>query len=139
MDPLVHGISFRQMDWDQMLTHIIANLPEEACGLVAGKNGVATKIYPVPNALQSEVRFRMDPQAQVLAFLEIEKMGWELEAIYHSHPQGPPVPSQTDIAEAAYPDAAYLIWSPLGERWDCRAFLIQRQEVKEILISVTSE
>ena len=40
---------------------------------------------------------------------EIEDDGLELGAIYHSHTRSDPVPSQTDINLAFYPDSLYVI------------------------------
>ncbi len=107
-----------------MQRHVAAAAPLEACGLVAGRDGVSVAVYPIPNMLHSPTRYRMEPRAQVRAFFAMEAAGLELLAIYHSHPQGPPVPSATDIHEAAYA-VPYLIWAPLGETWLARAFLLQ--------------
>jgi proteasome lid subunit RPN8/RPN11 len=67
----------------------------------------------------------MEPEEQVRIFLSLEKLGWDLLAIYHSHPSGPDHPSSTDLAEAAYPESVYLIWFPQESEWACRGFLIQ--------------
>jgi proteasome lid subunit RPN8/RPN11 len=53
----------------------------------------------------------MDSEQQLRAMLEIDDQGWELSAIYHSHPRTPAYPSQTDIALAFFPDATYVIVS----------------------------
>ena len=54
----------------------------------------------------------------------IEDAGWELGAIYHSHTRSPPVPSQTDINLAFYPDALYVIVGVAGSAPEVRAFRI---------------
>lgn len=71
---------------------------------------------------------------------EIDEQGWEILAIYHSHPKGPPHPSPTDVAEAYYPESANLIWYLEDVIWKCRAFTIIGHEVQEIplLIEDTS-
>ncbi len=108
--------------WDAMLEHVEACLPEEACGLLGGVGGQVRSIVKVTNAERSPVRYRMDPLEQVQAFLALDEEGLELVGIYHSHPLGPGGPSATDLAENAYPEAVYLIWSPGGRGWRCRAF-----------------
>jgi proteasome lid subunit RPN8/RPN11 len=79
-------------------------------------------VLPVWNALRSTTRFRMDPQGQISALARIEEEGEEMIGIYHSHPNGPPRPSETDFLEAAFPEVGYLIWSRRGEGWQCGAF-----------------
>lgn len=123
----------------QMLAQVLSWLPEEACGLLAGKKGRATLVLPVENAEHSPVRFRMDPEQQLRAFLEIEERGLDLVGIYHSHPTGPTGPSVTDLTEAAYPDVCQVIWSKRGEEWVARAYLLEAGEGREIQLVVESE
>ena len=110
--------------------------PEEACGLIAGKGNQALEVIAVPNLLHSSVRFRMDPPDQWAAFKRMEEQGQELIGIYHSHPAGPDGPSQTDIQEAFYPEAASLIWSPVQGSWRCRAYRIVSGAVQEIPVAI---
>ncbi len=123
-----------------MIRHVLACLPEEACGLVgsaptegtASANAavVAAAVLPVENALHSPVRFRMAPAEQLKAFYWLEERQLELSAIFHSHPQGPDHPSASDLAEFAYPGVLMLILSPLdpasspalAENWQIRAY-----------------
>jgi len=84
----------------------------EICGLVAAKNGHAQHCYPIPNtAEQPQTRYIMDPASQINALRHIRENNEVLFAIYHSHPSSPAEPSVTDIAEASYPEALYLIIS----------------------------
>jgi proteasome lid subunit RPN8/RPN11 len=94
-----------------MLDHVRGCYPEEGCGLLAGRGGRATAVYPVENILHSPVLFEMEPLAQIRAMLALEEAGDELLAIFHSHPAGPARPSPTDIAQAHYPDALQVIIS----------------------------
>ncbi|NPA93697.1 MAG: M67 family metallopeptidase [Chloroflexi bacterium] len=123
----------RYEDYLTMQRHVSAQAPLEACGLVAGHQGVSTAVFPIPNILHSPLRYRMDPQRQVEALFAIERAGWELMAIYHSHPMGPPVPSETDLAEAAY-RVVYLIWAPVGHEWVVRGFYLHGYQVREVPI-----
>ncbi len=120
--------------WEIMLTEAIAHTPEEACGLLAGKHGYILEVFPTTNVLHSPVRYRIATQEQFQAFQRIEQQGWDLLAIYHSHPHGPATPSPTDIKEAYYPEVIYLIWSRDGGEWICRGFVISNNDVQEIPI-----
>jgi proteasome lid subunit RPN8/RPN11 len=94
-------------------------------------------MMPITNVEDGQDRFLMDSQEQVDAILRIEDEGLQLLGIYHSHPKGPEEPSESDINEAAYPEAGYLIWSPGVEQWSCRAFIIEQDTVREIPIVIT--
>jgi [CysO sulfur-carrier protein]-S-L-cysteine hydrolase len=116
----------------KMELHIQACLPEEACGLAGGRGQRLEMILPVTNRLHSPVRFEMEPVEMLQAFERFEATGMELAAIFHSHPKGPPVPSETDLASFFYPGVAYLIWAPEGVEWQVRGFIIENARVTEL-------
>ncbi len=122
--------------YEAMLAHVRAMLPEEACGMLAGMEGRVMRVIPVVNGLHSPVRYRMDAQAQVDAILWMEDNGQELLAIFHSHPAGPPHPSPTDIVEFAYPPALTIICAPGEAGWQARAFAIEGEVVREVMMKV---
>ncbi len=117
-----------------MLAHVRRCTPEEACGLLGGEADKVHCVLPISNIARSPERFRMDPLQQVEALMHIDEWGDQLVGIYHSHPSGPATPSELDIKEAAYPEAAYLIWSKSGEEWQCRAFFMLPEGSREIPI-----
>jgi proteasome lid subunit RPN8/RPN11 len=118
----------------KLLDHVSSVLPEEGCGLLAGKGLVPSRAFPVTNRLHSPVRFEMEPVEQLNAMLWAEENGLDIVAIYHSHPLGPVVPSPTDLSEFAYPGVVYLILSrqPEGETWQVRAFQIRNRQYEEL-------
>lgn len=116
-----------------MLEQLQAAYPLEACGLLAGPDDMATRLYAINNILQSPTAYEMDPRQQVKALLEIEALGQVLLAIYHSHPQGPQTPSATDVARAYYPEAIQIIVSLEEPAWPVvRAFTVIDSRVDEI-------
>jgi proteasome lid subunit RPN8/RPN11 len=129
-------ILLQRSHWQEMLADVTQRELEEACGLVAGKGVTSLAVIPMANVLHSPVRYRLDPQEQFEVFRRIAASGWELLAIYHSHLDGPPWPSPTDIAEATYPEAVYLIWSKIRESWDCRGFLISAGRFQAVRVEV---
>lgn len=122
-----------------MLDHVLRCLPEEACGLLGGRQGKSEVVYDVTNELRSRTRFRMEPHQQIHAMLSIENSGLDLLAIYHSHPAGPDHPSRTDIEEFRYPGIVYLIWSPLNADWECRGFELYEEGYIETPLSVVED
>ncbi|PWH15868.1 MAG: hypothetical protein DDG59_10730, partial [Anaerolineae bacterium] len=91
----------------QIQMHLEENLPEEACGLLGGNNHTFRTWQPIENILHSPTRYRMNAEQQLKAFLHFEENQLDLLGIVHSHPNGPPLPSQTDLEEAYYPEAIY--------------------------------
>jgi proteasome lid subunit RPN8/RPN11 len=132
------------LHYQHMLDHLLSCLPAEGCGMLGGRPGerICQAVLPVPNQLRSPVRFRMDPSAQLKAFYELEALGLELLAVFHSHPTGPDHPSPTDLGEFAYPGVLYLIWSPAPfdpQGWQCRAFHIGKGIYTALPIEVTPD
>jgi len=137
LDPLKSPeLVLARVHWDEMSLQVSDASPEEACGLIAGNGNTAKRIYPIPNELHSPVRFRLEAQMQLKAFMDIEKHGFELLAIYHSHPSGPGFPSETDLREFAYPGVFYLIWYPGEFSWKCRCFVINEPDLTEINVRI---
>lgn len=95
---------------DMIGRHALSERAEEVCGVIAGMGEQARQIIPIPNAADDRAHhFQFDERAYVEAMFAIERAGLSLIGIYHSHPNGDPIPSQTDIRQAYYPDTAYLI------------------------------
>ena len=122
--------------YDQMLEHARAEVPNECCGLVGGKNGSAVTYYPASNSEGSPFRYNLDPTDQFRIMMEMEEKGEELAAIFHSHTKSAAYPSQTDINLAAYPGVTYLIASLKEGEEPLRGFTIEDGEVAEGELSV---
>ena len=73
--------------------HAEAESPNECCGLILLRDGVAERYVAGRNATASPYRFELEVDPEVW-FLEDE--GYEL-AVFHSHLSSPPRPSRTDI------------------------------------------
>ena len=85
-----------------VLDHASAAVPNEACGLISGRDGVGDRYHPARNALASPYRFHVDPADLVRIMEACEVAGEELVAIAHSHPATEPMPSATDLRDARY-------------------------------------
>ena len=123
----------QRVHWQEMAEHVASLAPQEACGLLAGLSDRSQAVFLTPNRLGSPTTFEMEPVAQVQALLEIERRGWDLLAIYHSHPCGPNTPSPDDLRRHAYPQALALIWTPGEMGWTCRAYCLTPPGYQEIV------
>jgi proteasome lid subunit RPN8/RPN11 len=123
--------------YDQMLDQAREEAPNECCGILGGKDGAASTMYPATNAEQSPLRYTLDPKDLYrITFQEIPENDEEMLAIYHSHTASPAYPSQTDINLATYPDSIYLILSLAEGEQPLRGFRIDDGEVSEVELTV---
>lgn len=106
-----------------MIAHARELAPYECCGLLAGTNGVVSRVYRIKNivamegaqnlssfdpakvahlerlspAERAEIAFVMDMQDFSTAKKDMRTHGLDLQVVYHSHPHDPARPSVTDI------------------------------------------
>lgn len=121
----------------EMLEHAFKELPYEACGVIAGKEGKPIRFYPGRNELKNPYRFNLHPEDHFRILMELEKSGEEMWGIFHSHPTSNAYPSELDIEEAYYPDSYHLIASFLNPyKPELRAFTIKDKQVSEIPLKI---
>jgi proteasome lid subunit RPN8/RPN11 len=94
--------------------HARAEAPNEACGLVVLRDGIAERYVPGRNAAASPYRFELEVDPETW-FLEDE--GYEL-AVFHSHVSAPPRPSRTDVENIGL--------------WSGRPYLIHTVRTREL-------
>ena len=109
---------------DQIIAQARAEAPDECCGMIAALNGDAVAVHAAVNAAHSPLRYEIDGKDQLRIFDAMDEAGHDLGAIYHSHTRSDPVPSQTDINLAFYPESLYVIVGVKGEEPDVRAWRI---------------
>jgi [CysO sulfur-carrier protein]-S-L-cysteine hydrolase len=124
---------------DEMVAHAIQDAPNECCGIIAGKNGRATKLFRAKNSEASPYRYNVDPKDLLQIFRECEDNDWTFLAIYHSHTASEAYPSPTDVRLAFWPEAAYVLIS-LADPAEpvVRAFRIEDGVVTEDPIEQTT-
>lgn len=130
-EPLVLPVPIR----DAILAHADNCLPDECCGLIATVEGAIRFAYPLTNANPSPVTFTVDPLEHFGAMRHAEGQGWEISGVFHSHPDGAPTPSPTDVAMAWDPDWIHLIVGA-GE---LSAFRIREGKVDEVGVWLVSK
>ncbi|MEE3450730.1 MAG: M67 family metallopeptidase [Acutalibacteraceae bacterium] len=108
-------IKLSKNDYKTIFHHAIANLPNEACGLIAGtKDGsdkVIKKVYLLTNTDHSNEHFSLDPREQLAAVKDMRANGLVLLGNWHSHPETPSRPSDEDKRLAYDKTASYMILS----------------------------
>jgi [CysO sulfur-carrier protein]-S-L-cysteine hydrolase len=89
---------------DDMVAHARAQLPNEACGFLAGTSGRVERFYPVANRDGSPFTYLMDPAEQQRAQDDMDARGLDLLGVFHSHTGTAAFPSPTDVSRAYWPD-----------------------------------
>lgn len=131
----MHSLILTEEQLKNMIDHVAAHAPQEACGLLAGRDSKVEKIFLVQNQAQSAVRYVMNPIEQLAAFAWIDSNGMDLLGIFHSHPSGPETVSATDVIEAAYA-VVHVIISRMDETWRARGFWIEDNDYSEAAIQI---
>ena len=127
---------------EELLAHARAELPNEACGLLAGDlaTGSASVFHPARNSEESPLRYNVHPDDLVRIIFAIEDAEQDLVAIFHSHTRSPAAPSATDRRAAQYPDALYLLATLADPHASAaaslRAWRIRDGEVTEVPLRV---
>lgn len=123
----------KKKDYNIILQHALSGLPNEACGLIAGKvNGdekYIEKVYLLTNIDESNEHFSMDPKEQLTAIKDIRANDLQLLGNFHSHPEAPARPSEEDKRLAYDSKANYLILSLMNKNeYILKAFLISEDK-----------
>ncbi|MFP4555104.1 MAG: Mov34/MPN/PAD-1 family protein [Actinomycetota bacterium] len=93
----------------RIVDHCRRALPNEGCGLLALEGDRIMEIYPTDNADESPTSYTIPPQEHYDAVMDAESKGWEIRGAFHSHPNGPPRMSATDLERALKPGWLYLV------------------------------
>ena len=111
--------------------HARAEAPNEACGLLAFRDGVAERYLPGENTAASPFRFTLKPGDPNDFFLEDE--GYEV-AVFHSHPTDSAEPSRTDLANIGLWESRpyFILALPTG---DLRGWRIEDGRAEELELS----
>jgi len=116
---------------DQIVAHARRDHPDEACGVIAGRGGAATRVVEMANAERSPTFYRFDAQEQLRVWREMDDADEVPFVIYHSHTATEAHPSRTDISLASEPDAHYLLVSTRSQDAEVRSFRIVDAAVTE--------
>ena len=121
----------------EIIDHCRKEYPQEACGILAGKEGNIEEIYPMRNVSEKpETCYFMEPKEQLTVMKEMRTRGLEMVGIYHSHIDSPAEPSARDIELAFYSEVVYVIVS-LTDKGNpsIRAFRIIEKNITEETIT----
>ena len=106
-------IKLTKSDFEKILA--VKELPDEACGLIAGTvedgDKKIKRVYLLTNIDHSNEHFSLDPKEQLEAIKDMRKNGFVPLGNWHSHPESPSRPSEEDKRLAFDSKASYMILS----------------------------
>src|SRR5205823_6656107 len=90
-------ILFDAQTYGGMVEQCHRRFPDESCGGLGERDGVAKRLYPLNNAAASPVFYSPDDREMIAAIDDMDEHDLELLGIYHSHVATRPYPSPTDV------------------------------------------
>lgn len=138
-------LAITKADLQTITDHCMKGLPNEACGMLGGKDGRVGKVYCLTNAKPGPDYYEMDAEEQFRVMKDLRGQGLDLVGLFHSHPTGQAYPSSVDVAQAYwpgtelpnYPDAVYVIVSLMDRTKPvARGFSIEEGKVNEVPLVV---
>ena len=98
----------------QIYAHASEVYPYECCGFLLGSFNDGGLVHQVQRATNQNIdradRFVISPEEFAQVQFAADDAGLDIIGIYHSHPDWPAIPSQTDM-ESAWDEVYYLITS----------------------------
>lgn len=122
---------------DQVIDHARRDHPDECCGVITGRAGVAVRVIEMENAQRSPTGFAFDSAEWLRVYREVDDADEELLVVYHSHTATEAYPSRTDILWAQHNEFAHwLLVSTSTEDDEVRSYTITGGVVTEEPVQV---
>ncbi|MCP4451697.1 MAG: M67 family metallopeptidase [Planctomycetes bacterium] len=134
----MNAIEIPEAIYEKIIDHATRDMPNEACGMLAGHSGKVQTHYEMSNSDQSGEHFTLVPQEQFQVIKAIRASGLSLLGIYHSHPASPARPSAEDIRLALTPDVVHVIVSmQTQDPPDIKGFDIENGVVTHVPLNIS--
>jgi proteasome lid subunit RPN8/RPN11 len=127
--------------YEEMLAQARAELPNECCGMLAGRiepapgdslpRAFVLRRLPLVNAAASPVEYLSDDKSMFQAVRSMDREGLDTLAVYHSHPTSDPVPSRKDREQNYSTNVVNLIISLKGPEPLMRGWWLTAEDYRE--------
>jgi proteasome lid subunit RPN8/RPN11 len=115
-------VRIRQAIFDGIVAHAMEERPNECCGLLIGTADMVEDAVRARNVRRSPTRFQVEPADHFAAIRRARAAGCDVVGAYHSHPNGPSGPSETDRARLTDGSMFHVIVSLAHGTKTVRAF-----------------
>lgn len=106
--------------------------PAEACGFLVGRGDEVSEAVPAPNRAERPDRYLIDARDVWKAMKVARDDGHELLGVYHSHPDGEPEPSTTDVDDAWGAWVHLIVACGAGKAAGARAWSFREGEFRPL-------
>ena len=136
-----YSLRIQSTDIAKLKSHAEMTFPEECCGVLIGKQQdgifIVDETRPMRNINESKnTRFNIDPFDLIKLEDELDAESRLMIGIYHSHPNHPPKPSETDL-KFAWPSLNYIIVSVVdGKMGQITSWTLSETENKKQFVEV---
>ena len=126
--------------YDALVAQAKAELPNECCGLLAGRVeagamglaiGRVLQRYPLVNSAASPVEYLSEPVSMFAAIRDMRRLGLDILAVYHSHPTSDPIPSRTDLEQNYSEEVVHLIIALKTQEAAVRGWWLTAKDYRE--------
>ena len=117
---------------DRVIAHARRDHPDECCGVIAGRDGRATRLFEMENADRSPTGFTFDSAEWLKVYRDIDDADEDQLVVYHSHTATEAYPSRTDVLWSRTTEFKHwLLVSTRSDEDEVRSFVITGGEVVE--------
>ena len=123
---------------DRVLAHARRDHPDECCGVIAGRDGGATRLFEMENAERSPPGVTFDRAEWLRVYRDLDDADEVPWVVYHSHTMTEAYPSRTDIRwseTAGFP--YWLLVSTRSAEDEVHAYTIDAGEVTEVELRIS--
>jgi len=125
-------VKIRQTALDRIVAHALEEKPNECCGLLIGSLELVQDVMRARNLRKSPTKFQVEPADHFAAIRRARAAGLEVVGAYHSHPNGPSGPSETDRLRLNDPTMVHVIVSLAHGTRTVRAFRFQEGNFSQL-------
>ena len=102
--------------------------PNEACGILFGKNNQVLDIFLTENIDESPVNFTISNEQLIEGYKIAEEKKMEVIGIFHSHPNSDAFPSSTDKKFMQSNPVVWIIYSGINKNF--RAHILESDSIE---------
>ncbi len=137
-----HSVEISYAIVQNLLEHAQKTPEIEVCGMLGGITPSSvvsiTAWQALPNiAQQPGHAYQFDPEPFIQTYYAWQRREIDWLGVYHSHPTGPLMPSQTDIAQAHYADKIHLIMGEIMGEWQITVWSLIADKSYQLSVQIT--